>query len=89
MPDAPGHLQLLGVPHEAEERKAAVVTMLERYLEKARDGRYDSILLVADPAIDSDGMLDFAYTTSGDLLGLVGRLERLKHIVLRRMDPEP
>lgn len=75
----------LGVVSVGDERKRQTVEMLERFLADAKAGKFDEVLIVANHT-DAEAF-EWGWTRTEDLVGLVGRLERLKFMALRRMDP--
>jgi hypothetical protein len=76
----------LGVVSVPDERRRQTIQLLEQFLADAKAGKWDEVLIVAGHA--DDEVFTWAWTRSEDLVGLIGRLERLKYHALRRMDPE-
>ena len=76
----------LGIVPVSEERRKQTIELLEQFLADAKAGKYDEVLVVAGH-VDGE-VFTWGWTRSEDLLGLIGRLERLKLQALRRMDPE-
>ncbi len=81
-----GEVKQLGVVSVPEERRRQTIELLEQFLADAKAGKWDEVLIVAGHA--DDEVFTWAWTRTEDLVGLVGRLERLKFQALRRMDPD-
>lgn len=67
-----------------DECKRQVVELLEQFLADAKAGKFDSILIVADHAASEQ--MEWGWSRCEDLVGLVGRLERMKYTALQRME---